>query len=100
MELSHKSCLVKLFLKLSHGTVVQKLLHELWHATPRHSEACWAQSNQSGHYGACSSGAEVALQSYFMRFCMELSCKTCLSKLVFRLLRGTIVHELPFEAIV
>ena len=35
-----------------------------------------------------------------MSFCMELSCKTCLSKLVFRLLRGTIVHELPFEAIV
>ena len=30
---------------------------------------------------------------------MELSCKTCLSKLFFRLLRGTIVQELPFEAI-
>ena len=30
---------------------------------------------------------------------MELSCKTCLSKLFFRLPRGPIVHELPSEAI-
>ena len=59
---------------------------------------------------------KVALQSYLLSFCMELSCKSCLMnlfcsfcmelcknflpKLLLKLLRGTVVQQLPFEAII
>ena len=62
---------------------------------------------------------KVALQSYFLSFCIELSCKSCLMnlfvafawnimelcknflpKLFLKLLRGTVVQQLPFEAII
>ena len=82
MALPRKSGLLELLLELLYGVVVQQLLIRIVFTA-----------------SAWNCYAKLALQSYFMGYCMELSCKTCLLKLFFRLLRGTIVHELPFEAI-
>ena len=63
------------------------------------SQLCWAQSDQSVHDAACSSRAQVALQSYFLSFCVELSCQSCLAELFLKLLHGTVVQNLLREAI-
>ena len=63
------------------------------------SGLCWAQSNQSLHDAACSSRAQVALRRYFLRFCMELSCQSCLAELFLKLLHGAVVRNLLCEAI-
>ena len=137
MQLGCTSCLAKLFLKLLHGTVVQKLRSELFLkrlfgtvAQTLSCEAisqgrmsisipgrcsvflsngrglgrslsyvCWAQSNQSVRDAACSSPAQVALRSYFLSFCMELSCQSCLAELFLKLSHGTVVQNLLCEAI-
>ena len=77
-----KSWLIKLFLQFLHGAVVQKLPCRTF------SEAV-----------AWSCPAKVALQSYFLSFCMELSCRGCLSKLFLKLLYEGVVQKLPFETI-
>ena len=61
MKLSCKSCLTKLFLKLLHGTVMQRLPFK---AIPQ--AFVWR----------CR--AKAAFWNYFFSFCMELSCKSCL----------------------
>ena len=76
LELSCKRCLAKLFLKPWHGAVVQKLPCRTF------SEAV-----------AWSCPAKVALQSYFLSFCMELSCRGCLSKLFLKLLCESVVEK-------
>ena len=66
------------------------------------SEQCWAQSNQSVRDAACSSRAQVALQSYCLSFCMELLCKSFLLNIVLKLLFGffgTVVQKLACEGI-
>ena len=82
MELSHKSCLAKLSLKLLHGTVVQKLSYKAISLT-----------------FACNCRPEAALQNYVLSFCMELSCKSCLAKQFLKLLYGAVVQKMPFETI-
>ena len=77
-----KSCLIKPFLQFLHGAVVQKLPCRTF------SEAV-----------AWSCPAKVALQSYFLSFCMELSCRGCLSKLFLKLLYEGVVQKLPLETI-
>ena len=63
------------------------------------SELCWAQSNQSVRDAACSSRAQVPLRSYFLSFCIELSCQSCLAESFLKLLHGTVVQNLLCEAI-
>ena len=63
------------------------------------SEPRWAQSNQSVRDAACSSHAQVALRSYFLSFCMERSCQSCLAELFLELLHGTVVQNSLCEAI-
>ena len=119
MEPSCKSCLAKLFFQLLCGTVRQKLTckaisqGEVWISMSSmlrcalkwrqrswaQSELCWAQSNQSVRDAACSSPAQVALRSYFLSFCMELSCQSCLAELFLKLSHGTVVQNLLCEAI-
>ena len=119
MEPSCKGCLAKLFFQLLCGTVRQKLTckaisqGEVWismssmlrcalkwrQGSWAQSELCWAQSNQSVRDAACSSPAQVALRSYFLSFCMELSCQSCLAELFLKPLRGTVVQNLLCEAI-
>ena len=82
MELSCKSCLTKLFLKLLHGTVMHRLPFK---ATPQ--AFVWR----------CR--AKTAFWNYFFSFCMELSCRGCLSKLFLKLLYEGVVQKLPFETI-
>ena len=69
VELSCKSCLAKLFLNLLHGAVVQKLPFETIPQAP-----AW-------HHRA-----RVVFRSYFLCFCMQLSCKRFLAKLFLQLL--------------
>ena len=76
-KLAHKA--ISVFL---HGAVVQKLPCRTF------SEAV-----------AWSCPAKVALQSYFLSFCMELSCRGCFSKLFLKLLYEGVVQKLPFETI-
>ena len=76
-----RSCLMKLFLDL-HEAVVQKL-------------PCKTISGAS----AWSCPAKVALPSYFLSFCMKLSCRSCLPKLFPKLLSESVVQKLPFETI-
>ena len=45
---------------------------------------------------ACNCCAKAALQNYFLRFCVELSCKSCVAKLFLNLLRGAVLQKLPF----
>ena len=78
MELSCKSCLAKLFLKLWHGTVVQRL-------------PCKALSQSF----AWHSRAKAGLRSNFVSIRIELSCK---NKLFPKLLHGSLVQKLPYEA--
>ena len=119
MEALCKSCLFKLFFKLLFGTVGQKLTCKAisqdealisistmlgcalkwWQRSWAQSELCWAQSNQSVRDAACSSRAQVALRSYFLSFCMELSCQSCFAELFLKLLHGTVVQNLLCEAI-
>ena len=128
MEVSCKSGLSKLLFKLLLGTAGQQLTCKAipqgmmlisisrmlrcalkyWQRSWVQPEQCWAQSDQSVRDAACSSRAQVALRSYFLSFCMELSCqsfcmelllKTCSAKLFFELLHGNVVQKLPFEAI-
>ena len=56
-------------------------------------------ANQSVRDAACSSRAQVALRSYFLSFCMELSCQSCLAELFLELLHGTVVQNSLCEAI-
>ena len=76
------SCRIKLFLDFLHGAVVQKL-------------PCKTISEAF----AWSCPAKVALQSYFLSFCMELSCRSCLLKPFLKLLCESVVQKLPFETI-
>ena len=77
-----KSCPIKLFLDFLPGAVVQKL-----------------PCNTISEAFAWSCPAKVALQSYFLSFCMELSCRSCLSKLFLKLLFESVVQKLSFETI-
>ena len=43
--------------------------------------------------------AEAALRSYFLNFCMKLSCKSCLAKLFLKLLHATVVRKFLCGAI-
>ena len=84
MELSCKSCLAKLFPEFLHGAVVQKLLHEA---------TCLAFA---WNY------AKASFQSYFSSFYVELSCKSCLSKLIVKLWFGIVEQKLtckPFSQV-
>ena len=38
-----------------------------------------------------------SLQSYFLSFCMKLSCRSCLTKLLLKLLHDTVTQKLPCE---
>ena len=48
---------------------------------------------------ACNCCARAALQNYFLSFCVELSCKSCVAKLFLNLLHGAVLRKLPFETI-
>ena len=78
MQLLCTSCLAKLFLELSHGTIVPKL-------------PCRTIS-QAFVWNCCS---KLALQSYFLSPCMEPSCRSCLAKLLLKLSRGTVAQRPP-----
>ena len=80
VELSCKSCLLRLFLRLSYGTVVQKLPFEA-----------------TSHAFAWNCHAKVTLRSYFLSFYMKLSCRSCLTKLFLKLLHDTVTQKLPCE---
>ena len=41
--------------------------------------------------------ARVAFPSYLSSFCVELSRKSCLVKVFFKLLHGTVMQTLPYE---
>ena len=82
MELLFKTCSAKLFLELSHGTIVQKLPCEVI------AEAF-----------ARNSRAEAALGNYILSFCIELSCKNYLAKLFHKLLHGAVAQNILSEAI-
>ena len=119
VKLSCKSCLSKLFCELSFGTVEQKLTCKAisqgemsisisrmlrcalkqWPRSWAQSELCWAQSNQSVRDAASSSRAQVALRSFCISFCMELSCQSCLAELFLKRSHGTVVQNLLCEAI-
>ena len=119
MEPSCKCCLSNLFFKLLFGSVEQKLTckaisqggvsisfsrmlrfaFKKWQRSWAQTEPCWAQSTQSVRDAACSCHAEVALRSYFLSLCMELSCQSCLAELFLKPLRGTVVQNLLCEAI-
>ena len=71
----------------------------LWKRSWAQSGLCWAQSDQSARDAACSSRAQVALQSCFLSFGMELSCQSCLAELFLKPSHGTAVKKLPREAI-
>ena len=110
---------MKLFLKLLHGSVVQKLLHELLHAKCQAKVlgAVWAMLGAIKSLCSwccmqlsCTSclaklflkllrGAKAALQNYFLSLCMELLFKTCSSKLICELSHGTVVQKLSCEVI-
>ena len=70
----------------------------LWKRSWAQSGLCWAQSDQSARDAACSSRAQVALQSCFLSFGMELSCQSCLAELFLKLLHGAVVQDLLCEA--
>ena len=82
MELSCQSCLAELFLKPSQGTAVQKL--------PREAISQVLAWNRR---------AKAALRSYCLSFCVELSRKNRLAKLLLKLLHGTVIPRLPCKAI-
>ena len=82
MALSRKRSFAKLFLKLLHETIVQKLSYEVISST-----------------FAWHCHAKAALRSSSLSFCLQLSCKSCLWELFLKLLHGTVVQTLPFEAI-
>ena len=81
MELLFKTSSAKLFFELLRGTVVQEL-------------PCEAVAKAF----AWNCRAKAALQNYFLSFCMELSCPSCLAKLFHELLHGAVVQNMPFEA--
>ena len=101
MELSHKSCLAKLFLKLLHGTVVQKLSSKLFLkrlcGTVAQTLSCEAISQGRMSIsipGRCSvflsNGRGLGRSlSYVGRSQISLSMM---------MLRGSVVHKLPFAA--
>ena len=72
----------QLFLKLLRGTVVQKL-----------------PSQATYQAFAWNCRAKVALWSYFLSFCMELSCTSCLAKLFLKLLHGTVIQNMLCQAV-
>ena len=82
-----------------HGTVVHRWLCEAiswafaWNCVHKlpHKAISWLF--------AWRCRAQAALQNYFWSFCMELPCKSCLTKLFLKLLPGTVMQKLPFEAI-
>ena len=82
MELSSKSCLAKLLLKLLRGAVVQTLPFDaisyafIWNCR-----------------------AKVAFLSYLSCFCMELSYKSCFAKLFLKFLHETVVQKLSYEVV-
>ena len=82
MEPSCQSCLAELFLKPLRGTVVQHLLCETIFLA-----LAWNRY------------AKAALRSYCLSFCMELSGKSRLAKLLLSLLHGTVIPRLPCKAI-
>ena len=104
LELSSNSRLAKLSLKVKCRLVFSAccavpLSDGLWKRSWAQSGLCWAQSDQSARDAACSSRAQVALRSYFLSFCMELSCQSCLAELFLKPLHGTVVQNLLCEAI-
>ena len=92
-------CFANLFLKLLHGTACKslliKLFLEFWHGAVVQKLPCRTFSEAV----AWSCPAKVALQSYFLSFRMELSCRGSLSKLFLKLLYEGVVQKLPFETI-
>ena len=73
-----QSYLTKFYMELSRKRAVRQ---RSW----AQSEPCWAQSKQSVRDAACSSRAQVALRSYFLSFCMELSCQSFCMELLLKL---------------
>ena len=82
MELSCKSCLATVFHKLLHAAGVQM-------------PPCKTISQAF----ARNCRAKVALQSYSGTSCVDVSCKSCLSKLFPKLSHGIIVRGSSFKAI-
>ena len=78
MQPSCKSCLAKQLCKLSHWTVLRNC------AFPE----TFARNCR----------AKIALRSYFLSFCMGLSCKSCLMKLFFSSCMGE-MQTLPSKTI-
>ena len=115
MATSCKGCLSKLYLIFLSSwscpakDISQSCFPQFYMEPPRkrivrqrswaQSELCWAQSNQSVRDAACSSRAQVPLRSYFLSFCIELSCQSCLAESFLKLLHGTVVQNLLCEAI-
>ena len=48
---------------------------------------------------ACNCCAKAPLQNYFLTFCVELSCKSCVAELFLNLLHGAVLQKLPLETI-
>ena len=82
MQLSRTSCLAALFLALLHGAVMPKL-------------PC-RTIPEAVAWSCCS---KLALQSYFLTSGMERSCKSCLAKLLLKLLRATVAQRLPCKTL-
>ena len=99
MELSCIGGFSKLFLKLFHGTACECCLTNLFLAFLHGAVVQQLPCKIISEAFAWSLPAKVALQSYFLSFCMELSCRGCLSKLFLKLLYEGVVQKLPFETI-
>ena len=82
MELSCKNGFAKLVVKLLHETILRSYCLRSYFLN-----FCITLSCKS------------CLRSSFLSFCMQLSSKSCLWELFLKLLHGTVVHTLPFEAI-
>ena len=84
----------ELFFGPLHATVVQRLplnvFLELAHGIVRKS--CLSKLPRSFYM-------ELSCKRYFTSCCMELLFKTCSGKLFSKLLRGSVVQQLAFDAI-
>ena len=92
MGLSCKRYLAKLFLKILYGTAARKHCQ----AEVLGAVCVTLGAVQSVCPRPC---ARDALRNYFLSFCMELSCQSCLAKLFLKLLRGPVVQNLLCKAI-
>ena len=80
MELSCKSCLAKLFLKLLHRAVLQKLPYK---------------AISQAFVWNCDAEVEVAFAKLFLKLLCESVVQELLLELVLKLLYGTVMQKLP-----